>query len=377
MKFCFELIKKEANTQARLGLLKTPHGEVKTPVFMPVGTQATVKSLTPEDLKDIGAEIILANTYHLYLRPGAEIIKELSGLHCFMNWDLPLLTDSGGFQIYSLGELTKVSEEGIAFKSPFDGSEHFLSPEEVIETQETLGADIIMTLDECTPYPATYDYTLNSLELTTRWAGRCKQVKSREDQALFGIIQGGMFPELRGRSAEQIVEIGFDGYGIGGLSVGETKSMMWEMVESTLPFLPEEQPRYLMGLGKPEDLVEAVSRGVDMFDCVLPTRNARNGSLFTSEGKVVIKNSNYARDRGPLDPNCNCYTCRNYSYNIKFEIVFYLLNQNWTKALYDLYAIFHDFAMSFLYEIVFLNIISIRLLRRQDLLLLIQLYNHS
>ena len=313
MKFCFELIKKEANTQARLGLLKTPHGEVKTPVFMPVGTQATVKSLTPEDLKDIGAEIILANTYHLYLRPGAEIIKELSGLHCFMNWDLPLLTDSGGFQIYSLGELTKVSEEGIAFKSPFDGSEHFLSPEEVIETQETLGADIIMTLDECTPYPATYDYTLNSLELTTRWAGRCKQVKSREDQALFGIIQGGMFPELRGRSAEQIVEIGFDGYGIGGLSVGETKSMMWEMVESTLPFLPEEQPRYLMGLGKPEDLVEAVSRGVDMFDCVLPTRNARNGSLFTSEGKVVIKNSNYARDRGPLDPNCNCYTCRNYT----------------------------------------------------------------
>lgn len=313
MKFCFELTKKEANTQARLGLLKTPHGEIKTPVFMPVGTQATVKSLTPEDLKDIAVEIVLANTYHLYLRPGVEIIKELGGLHCFMNWELPLLTDSGGFQIYSLGELSRVTEEGITFKSPFNGSEHFLSPEEVIKTQEILGADIIMTLDECTPYPTTYDYTLNSLELTTRWAQRCKQVKSRTDQALFGIIQGGMFPELRRRSAEQIVGIGFDGYGIGGLSVGETKSMMWEMVDCTLPFLPEEQPRYLMGLGKPEDLVEAVIRGIDMFDCVLPTRNARNGSLFTSEGKVVIKNSTYARDRGPLDPNCNCYTCRNYS----------------------------------------------------------------
>ncbi len=313
MKFCFELTKKEANTQARLGLLKTPHGEVKTPVFMPVGTQATVKSLTPEDLKDIAVEIVLANTYHLYLRPGVEIIEELGGLHCFMNWEFPLLTDSGGFQIYSLGELSRVTEEGITFKSPFNGSEHFLSPEEVIKTQEILGADIIMTLDECTPYPATYDYTLNSLELTTRWAVRCKRVKSRKDQALFGIIQGGMFSELRGRSAEQIVGIGFDGYGIGGLSVGETKTMMWEMVDCTLPFLPEEQPRYLMGLGKPEDLVEAVIRGIDMFDCVLPTRNARNGSLFTSEGKVVIKNSTYARDQRPLDPNCNCYTCRNYS----------------------------------------------------------------
>ncbi|UCD85285.1 MAG: tRNA guanosine(34) transglycosylase Tgt [Deltaproteobacteria bacterium] len=313
MKFCFELVKKEANTQARLGRLKTPHGEVKTPVFMPVGTQATVKSLTPEDLKDIGAEMVLANTYHLYLRPGVDIIKDLGGLHCFMNWEMPLLTDSGGFQIYSLGELSKIGEEGFTFKSPFDGSEHFLSPEDVMDIQEKLGADIIMTLDECTSYPASYDYTLNSLELTTRWAGRCKQAKSREDQALFGIIQGGMFPELRRRSAEQIVGIGFDGYGIGGLSVGETKSMMWEMLESTLPFLPEDQPRYLMGLGKPEDLVEAVSRGVDMFDCVLPTRNARNGSLFTSEGKVVIKNSEYTRDGAPLDPNCECYTCRNYT----------------------------------------------------------------
>ena len=313
MKFSFELIKKEANTQARLGRLKTPHGEVKTPVFMPVGTQATVKSLTPEDLKYIGVEMVLANTYHLYLRPGVEIIKDLGGLHRFMNWDMPLLTDSGGFQIYSLGELSKVGEEGFTFKSPFDGSEHFLSPEDVVNIQESLGADIVMTLDECTSYPATYDHTLNSLELTTRWAGRCKQAKSREDQALFGIIQGGMFPELRRRSAEQIVGIGFDGYGIGGLSVGETKSMMWEMVDSTLPFLPEDQPRYLMGLGKPEDLVEAVSRGVDMFDCVLPTRNARNGSLFTSEGKVVIKNSEYTRDGAPLDPDCGCYTCRNYT----------------------------------------------------------------
>ena len=280
---------------------------------MPVGTQGSVKALTPEDLLSLGVEIILANTYHLYLRPGHERVARLGGLHDFMHWQKPILTDSGGYQVYSLGALRKISPEGVSFRSHLDGSSHFLSPELAVQIQEALGSDIAMCLDECTPYPVTYEYARFSHELTRDWAVRCKKARVKKDQALFGIIQGGTFKDLRKESAEAIVNIGFEGYALGGLSVGEEKASRQEIMAYTLPLLPIEKPRYLMGLGTPEDLVEGVSLGADMFDCVLPTRNARNGMLFTRKGPVIIKKAEYAEDSQPVDPECLCYTCRNYS----------------------------------------------------------------
>jgi len=313
MSFNFTVIKEDKNSSARMGKIITPHGEINTPAFMPVGTQGTVKSLTPEDLEVLGAEIILANTYHLYLRPGHELITRLGGLHSFMHWNHPLLTDSGGFQIYSIGALRKIKEEGVHFRSHLDGSFHLFTPEKAIEVQEALGADIIMCLDECTPYPATYDYTEQSLNLTTRWAQRCKKAHRKKDQALFGIIQGGMYPQLRKLSAQQIVSFDFDGYAIGGLGVGETKEMMHEIIAVTVPLIPANKPRYLMGVGTPQDLLECTRKGVDLFDCVMPTRHARTGMLFTSFGSLVIKNAEYTDDPRPIDPECGCYTCKYYS----------------------------------------------------------------
>lgn len=313
MSFSFHIDHKDKTTAARKGTILTPHGAINTPAFMPVGTQATVKSLTPEDLVDLGAEVVLANTYHLYLRPGHERIKRLGGLHSFMNWNQPILTDSGGYQIYSLSSLRNIEEDGVSFQSHIDGSRHLISPERAIEIQEALGADIIMCFDECAPYPSTYEYTKKSMDLTTRWAERCKNAQTNTDQALFGIVQGGMFPDLREHSARQLVDLDFPGYALGGLSVGEPKELMHQMVHHTVPCLPEEKPRYLMGVGTPQDILESVKRGVDLFDCVMPTRHARNGMLFTTFGSVVIKNAQYADDPSPIDPACTCYTCRNYS----------------------------------------------------------------
>ncbi|MBI5644377.1 MAG: tRNA guanosine(34) transglycosylase Tgt [Deltaproteobacteria bacterium] len=312
MAFKFELRKKDSSG-ARLGTFTTPHGKVNTPIFMPVGTKGAVKGVTPEDLEAIGVEILLSNTYHLYLRPGHELVKSLGGLHRFMNWKGPILTDSGGFQVFSLCKLRKIDETGVQFSSHLDGAKCVLTPESAIEIQEALGADIIMPLDECTPYPATREYAMNSMNLTHRWAKRSKEKKSANGQALFGIIQGGMFKDLRRESLEAIVDIGFEGYALGGLSVGEEKPLMQEVIASTAPNLPEDKPRYLMGVGTPEDLVFGVSMGIDMFDCVMPTRNARNGTLFTRRGKLVIKNAQYERDPAPVDEECGCYTCRNYS----------------------------------------------------------------
>ena len=313
MDFHFELKKNDPGSNARLGRVSTRHGEFLTPAFMPVGTQATIKGLSPRELKEVGTEVIASNTYHLYLRPGEKVVEKLGGIHRFMGWSGPILTDSGGFQVFSLAALRKINEEGVEFQSHIDGSRHFISPEKSIEIQETLGSDIMMCFDECVPYPASYDYTLNSVEMTNRWAKRCKSAKSSEDSALFGIIQGGMFEDLREKSAESILDIGFDGYAIGGLSVGETKTMMYEMIMRALPLLPKDSPRYLMGVGTPEDLVKYTELGVDMFDCVMPTRNARNGMLFTSNGKIVIKNARYIDDDSSIDENCRCYTCRNFS----------------------------------------------------------------
>ncbi len=313
MAVSYELIKECSRTKARLGKLHTPHGVVRTPAFMPVGTQATVKTMTPEELREINTEIILCNTYHLYLRPGPELIRSAGGLHRFMNWSGPILTDSGGFQVFSLGPLRKVSEDGVTFRSHLDGSTHFLSPEKVTEIQAALGGDIIMAFDECPPYPSTYEDTEAALARTTRWAARCKETHRREGQALFGIVQGGVFKDLRERSARELVDIGFPGYGIGGLSVGEPKPLMYEVLDQTIPCLPPDKPRYLMGVGSPDCLLESVSRGADMFDCVLPTRIARNGTVMTSGGRVVIRNAENARDFRPLDEECSCYTCRNYS----------------------------------------------------------------
>lgn len=310
----YELIKECKQTGARLGRLHTPHGVIETPIFMPVGTQATVKAMTPEELKEIEAQIILSNTYHLYLRPGHELVKEAGGLHKFMNWDRPILTDSGGFQVFSLGELRKITEEGVTFQSHLDGSRHFLSPERVMEVETALGADIIMAFDECAPYPADYDYVKKSMERTTRWAVRCKEAfTNTENQALFGIVQGGMYRDLREKSAADLVALDFPGYSIGGLSVGEPKELMYEVLDYTTPLLPKDKPRYLMGVGSPDALIEGAIRGVDMFDCVLPTRIARNGTAMTSQGKVVIKNAKYTRDFSPLDPECDCYCCKNYT----------------------------------------------------------------
>jgi queuine tRNA-ribosyltransferase len=309
----FTLFNRSTKSAARRGEVRTTHGTFQTPVFMPVGTQATVKAVTPEDLKEIGAEIILANTYHLYIRPGHELVKELGGLHKFMNWDRPILTDSGGFQIFSLKDLTKITEQGAAFKSHLDGSSLFLSPEDAVEVQEALGSDIMMCLDTCIPYPASREEAIQSTELTGRWARRSRAAQKDTGQLLFGIVQGGMYMDLRKQAAEELIDIGFDGYALGGLSVGESNELMYDITEHTTPLLPQDYPIYLMGVGTPEDLVESVYRGVDMFDCVMPTRNARNGMLFTSAGRVVIKNAQYQKDPRPVDEACDCYTCRNYS----------------------------------------------------------------
>lgn len=310
----YELIKKDKETKARRGRLTTPHGTIETPVFMPVGTAATVKAMRPEEVKELGAEIILSNTYHLYLRPGHDVVREAGGLHKFMNWDRPILTDSGGFQVFSLGDLRKITEEGTEFRSHIDGSRHMLSPEKSVEIQAALGSDIMMAFDECAPYPADRTYVKNSLERTTRWLIRCKEAhKNTEKQALFGIMQGGMYPDLRKQSAEEIVALDLPGYAIGGLSVGEPKELMCEILDGCVDYLPAEKPRYLMGVGTPDYLFEGVERGIDMFDCVLPTRIARHGMAMTSRGKVNIKNAQYERDFTPLDAECGCYTCRNYS----------------------------------------------------------------
>jgi queuine tRNA-ribosyltransferase len=309
----FQLIAKDRDSGARLGCMATPHGKIATPAFMPVGTQATVKAMTREELREVKSQIILANTYHLYLRPGHELIGRMGGLHAFMGWDGPILTDSGGFQVFSLGDLCRIREEGVTFQSHLDGSRHFISPEVSIAIQEALGSDIMMCFDECPPSTADHGYVKKSMEMTTRWAERCMAARRRDDQALFGIVQGGRFDELRKESARQLSDLGFDGYALGGLSVGEEKAVMFGVMETCAPLLPEDRPRYVMGIGTPEDLIEAVYRGFDMFDCVMPTRNARNGMLFTSGGTLNIKNARYAEDRSPLDPECDCYVCRNYS----------------------------------------------------------------
>lgn len=310
----FELIKTCKQTGARLGVLHTPHGSFETPMFMPVGTLATVKTLSPEELKEMGAGVILSNTYHLWLRPGHEIIKEAGGLHSFMNWDRGILTDSGGFQVFSLSDFRKIEEEGVYFRNHLNGDKLFLSPEKAIEIQNALGSDIIMAFDECPPYPATYEYMKQSVERTSRWAERCLKAHKRpNEQGLFGIVQGGEFEDLRRQSAQDLVSLDFPGYAIGGLSVGEPKEVMNRVLEFTTPLLPANKPRYLMGVGSPDSLIEGAIRGIDMFDCVLPTRIGRNGTVMTSQGRVVIKNAQYARDFSPLDPNCDCYTCRNYT----------------------------------------------------------------
>ena len=313
MPFSFELLKKDSSTSARLGKMVTPHGVVDTPAFMPVGTQGTVKSLRPEEIANCGASIILGNTYHLYLRPGHETIQKLGGLHTFMNWPGPILTDSGGFQVYSLAALRKIGPEGVMFRSHIDGSKHFLSPQKAIEIQEALGSDIMMCLDECTPYPATPRQTQDSLALTVKWAKLCREAKTTPDQALFGIIQGGTYLNLRRQAVEETVPLGFDGYALGGVSVGEPKDIMYAITDEITPLLPPTKPRYLMGVGTPADIVYAVSCGIDMFDCVIPTRCARHGLLFTNSEKIVIKNARWREDDHPLDETCDCYTCKNYS----------------------------------------------------------------
>ena len=311
----YELIKKDAKTGARRGRIYTPHGIIETPVFMPVGTQATVKAMTPDELKEmVNAKIILSNTYHLYLRPGDELIAEAGGLHKFMNWDRAILTDSGGFQVFSLADLRNITEEGVKFKSHLDGSSHFISPEKSMSIQNNLGSDIMMAFDECCPYPATYEYTKASMERTTRWAKRCIEAHKNPDrQGLFGIVQGGMYKDLREESAKQLVELDFPGYAVGGLSVGEPAELMYDILSYTTPFLPEDKPRYLMGVGTPDYLIEAVLRGIDMCDCVLPTRIARNGTAMTSHGKVVVRNATFEKDWTPLDSECDCYTCTHYT----------------------------------------------------------------
>lgn len=310
----YELMKTCKDTKGRRGRITTLHSVIETPVFMPVGTQATVKAMRPEEVKELGAKIILSNTYHLYLRPGYELVREAGGLHKFMNWDGSILTDSGGFQVFSLGPMRKITEEGVSFRSHIDGSKHMITPEKSIEIQTALGSDIMMAFDECAPYPADHSYVKQSLERTSRWLKRCKEAWiDREKQALFGIMQGGMYKDLRRQSAAEIVEQDLPGYSIGGLSVGEPKEMMYEVLDYCTDDLPKEKPRYLMGVGSPDCLIEGVARGIDMFDCVLPTRVARNGLAFTSEGKVSIKNAKYERDFSPLDPKCDCYVCKNYS----------------------------------------------------------------
>jgi queuine tRNA-ribosyltransferase len=311
--FSFAVRQQNPGTGARLGRLQTPHGEVATPAFMPVATQGTVKATTPRELRELGAEIVLANAYHLYLRPGAELVERLGGLRKFMGWDGPILTDSGGYQVFSLKELCRVSEEGVHFRSHLDGSAHFLTPENVVRTQERLGVDIAMVLDECVPGPASFAEAELAVGRTSRWAERALAAKSRKEQALFGIVQGGVYPELREQSARELVSLNFPGYAVGGLSVGEDPAVTLRLAAHSIQFLPEDRPRYLMGVGTPEQLVRYVALGFDMFDCVMPTRNARNGTLFTRFGKVNIRRAAYSTDPRPLDEECECYTCQHFS----------------------------------------------------------------
>jgi queuine tRNA-ribosyltransferase len=308
----FAIIKQDP-AGARLGQLFTAHGVVDTPAFMPVGTQGTVKAMLPRDLKEMGCQILLGNTYHLYLRPGAEVIRELGGLHRFMNWDGPILTDSGGYQVFSLGAMRKLSEEGVRFQSHLDGSYHLLTPENVVRIQEALGSDIAMVLDECIPHDANREYVSDSTARTMRWAERCLRARSKADQLMFGIIQGGMYKDLREQCARAMNPLPFDGFAVGGLGVGEGEELLHSIAASTVGSLPEARPRYLMGVGRPEDIVSAVRAGFDLFDCVLPTRNARNGTLFTAHGKLSIKRAEFASDPRPLDETCDCYCCRNFS----------------------------------------------------------------
>ena len=309
----YELVAEDRKTGARAGLLHTPHGVFKTPMFMPVGTQATVKTVTPEELEEMGAQIILSNTYHLFLRPGTELIHEAGELHRFMNWNKGILTDSGGFQVFSLGAMRKITEEGVYFRSFLDGSKQFLSPEISIRAQEDLGSDIAMAFDECIPYPADYEYARKSTERTTRWAKRCIKAHQRTDRGIFGIIQGGMYKDLRKQSAMEISSLPFDGMAVGGLSVGEPHDLMYDILEETIQWMPKGKARYLMGVGTPDCLVEGVARGVDMFDCVFPTRVARNGMAMIHTGRMNMKNKQYERDFRPIEESCGCYTCRNYT----------------------------------------------------------------
>jgi queuine tRNA-ribosyltransferase len=312
MAFGFELLKKDPHSRARVGVMHTPHGQIPTPVFAPVGTQATVKAVSPRELRELGTSLVLANTYHLYLRPGPDTIADLGGLHGFMGWDGPIMTDSGGFQVFSLAHLRAVDMTGVTFRSHLDGSEHLFTPEKVIEIQGKLGADIILCLDECTE-PLDYDYNVQALERTHNWAERCRAAHTRQDQALFGIVQGGAFADLRRQSAEFIASLDFPGHSIGGLSVGEPKEVMHKMLEVTVPLLPEDKPRHLLGVGSPEDIFEGVARGIDIFDCALPTRIARNGALFVRTGRLNIRNARYADDSAPIEEGCECYTCRHFS----------------------------------------------------------------
>ncbi|MDA8217557.1 MAG: tRNA guanosine(34) transglycosylase Tgt [Dehalococcoidales bacterium] len=313
MSVSLELAGHCGQTAARAGVLKTPHGEALTPLFMPVGTQATVKSLDPRDLAAINAPVVLANTYHLYLRPGADVVAKLGGLHRFMAWDGPILTDSGGFQVFSLGHLRRIDDNGVVFRSHIDGSEHDFTPEKSMAVQELLGSDIAMAFDECVSLPCEEPYARAAMERTSRWAERCRQAHRREDQALFGIVQGATYVNLRRESARQLSDLGLPGYAIGGLSVGEPKQVMYDVLAETIPFLPSDKPRYLMGVGAPEDLLEGVARGVDMFDCVMPTRVARNGAFFTRQGRLNIRNAAFRTAESPIDPDCDCYTCRTFS----------------------------------------------------------------
>ena len=313
----FELLKSDG--KARAGVLETAHGPIETPAFMPVGTQGTVKAIQPRELQDVGAQIILGNTYHLYLRPGTDVIQAAGGLHRFIAWKRPILTDSGGYQVFSLNELRKIEEEGVTFKSHLDGSSHVFTPESVVQIQRQLGSDIMMVLDECAPFPSDLQYVRESNALTLRWAERCKAAFEKGEaiygfpQALFGIVQGSVFPEIRKESAQDLVELGFDGYAIGGLAVGEPADQMYDIIEVCEPYLPSDKPRYLMGVGTPLNLLEAVGRGVDMFDCVLPTRNGRNANLFTRNGTLNLRNARHKTDFSPVDPGCSCYTCSNFS----------------------------------------------------------------
>lgn len=311
--FRFELLKQDSSSAARLGRITTGHGVIDTPVFMPVGTQGTVKTLTPEELYEIGVQIILSNAYHLYLRPGEELIAQAGGLHRFMNWKGNILTDSGGFQVFSLAKLRRTTDEGVYFNSHIDGSIHFLSPEKVMHIEQQLGADIVMCFDECAPYPCSYEEALQAVIRTSLWAERCKESHHRSDQTLFAIVQGNIFPDLREKSALELIKMDFPAYAIGGLSVGEPKEDMYRILELMHDLLPVDKPRYLMGVGTPEDLLEGVKRGVDMFDCVLPTRLARHGTAYTAAGKITVRNASYADDFSPIDNSCDCYVCRNYS----------------------------------------------------------------